>query len=403
MPQIDDSSYCSVSIDQLTVGIRLRSTIYEVESSVLLISAGTNLTQQHVLALIRRGITHVRAGLADLKRPTKPIKQPSDEKDQSKSSQWSNGKSPFLKLHTKKQRQSNPQKSKLAQAFNASFSTSIFKVSDCFGSLASGKSVSGAEITEMLNQCLAQILEDIDLFVSMQADQDTAMYPVSHSIQTARLAMAVGAVMGVDKESLCELGSGCLLHDVGMLRVPPDLLNSERPLNQIEKLDITKHPAYTFDMIKDIADLSVGARMVAYQMHERLDGSGYPRRVTGRRIHPYAKIAMVADTYVAMTSPRPHRPPILPYYAVLELLEETAVGRFDREVMTGFLDTVSLFPIGSAVELNDGKVGTVLRANPGQYTKPVVEVWTSEDPDNKSVIDLTEKDDLQIIRTLLDV
>lgn len=397
MPQTVDSTYCRVPIAQLKAGIRLRSPIFEVDSPVLLISAGQRLTQQHISGLSRRGIEYVRVGIADLK-PQKQIKQVEAQED-SDGSKWSNGKSPFLKLRTKKR--TDPRKAKQAAEFNSTFSNSIFKLGDVFQSLVSGRAISGADITQMLGQCLNQIVDDIDLFVSMRADQDTEMYPISHGIQTARLAMATGAVMGCDKESLMEMASGCLLHDVGMLRLAPDLVNSERPLDVLEKLDITKHPAHTFEMIKDIPGLSVGARMVAYQMHERLDGSGYPRQVVSSRIHPLAKIAMVADTYVALTSARPHRPPIPPYYAVLELLEETAAGHFDRDVTTGFLDTVSLFPIGSPVAMSTGAVGIVLRANPGQHTRPVVETWQADKPEEKTIVDLAEQTDQQITRPLL--
>jgi HD-GYP domain-containing protein (c-di-GMP phosphodiesterase class II) len=212
--------------------------------------------------------------------------------------------------------------------------------------------------------------------------------------------MAIGAVMGVDHGSLMEIGAGCVIHDVGMLRLAPDLLNCERPLDVIERLDITKHPSHTFDMIKDVAGLSVGTKMIAYQTHERLDGSGYPRKIRGPLIHYYSRIAMVADAFTAMTSPRPHRPAMLPHYAICEILDHASTGRFDADVIKGLLDTVSMFPLGSFVELNNGRVGTVVRANPGEYTRPIIELSPGGDSPEREVVNLKEQHDLKVVRPL---
>lgn len=88
---------------------------------------------------------------------------------------------------------------------------------------------------------------------------------------------------------------------------------------------------------------------------------------------------------------------------MLELLEEAAAGRFDRDVMKGLLDTISLFPLGSFVELNNGSVGSVLRANPGHYTRPIVEAWNPANPGPKEIIDLKERLDLEVVRPLYDL
>lgn len=401
MTQTIDSSYKRVSIESLQVGKKLSQPIFDDASPVLLIAAGTKLTPHLLEMMRRRGVQHVRVGAADLKTQVRQRVELKEETRDPNKTRWSNGKPPFLKLTNKAA--ASPKNQKLAAEFTEKLSDSVVRTGDVFVSLASGQSVSGVEITKMIHECLTQILDDVDLFVSLGTSADTDQYPISHSIQTTRLAMAIGAVMGVDKESLMDIGGGCLLHDAGMLRLAPDLLTCERPLDVIEKLDITKHPAYTFEMIQDIPELSVGARMIAYQMHERMDGSGYPRKISGSRIHPYSRIAMVADVYVAMTSPRPQRPAFPPYYAVLELLEETNAGRFDPDVMTGFLNTVSMFPLGSSIELTNGQIGTVLRANQGLYARPVVEVWNPGEPDKKTIVDLKEHEDLAIARPLLSV
>ncbi len=242
---------------------------------------------------------------------------------------------------------------------------------------------------------------DFDLFVLLAMADRPGRYPFGHSVQVANLAMAVGVVLEMDEKSLVEMGLGCMLHDLGMLKIAPDLFNSERPLDLIEKLDITKHPSMTFDLIEKIKEIPAGSRMVAYQMHERLDGTGYPRRRTAPQIHPFAKVAMAADNFVAMTSPRPHRPSVAPYCTMMELLEAAHWGKLDHRVVRGLLHTVSLFPLGSLVELSDQRVARVVRSNREFFTRPVVEAWVRATPHEVETIDLLQRDELQILQAIL--
>jgi len=229
---------------------------------------------------------------------------------------------------------------------------------------------------------------------------DTDQYPFSHALQTARLAMAMGAMLGIDKQGLVEMGTGCMLHDIGMLRLDRNVLNCEQPLNQIQRLEITKHPAITFDSVHRMFGLSMGSRMVAYQMHERLDGSGYPRGRMAAQIHPWAKIAMIADSLIAMTSPRPHRPAMLPYDAMVELLAMTRNGKLDLEAIKGLLRAVSLFPLGSFVELSDGRIGKVIGANGEHFTRPIVEISPEDFESEAEVMNLVSNEWLTIVRAV---
>ena len=143
-----------------------------------------------------------------------------------------------------------------------------------------------------------------------------------------------------------------------------------------EFAEIAKHPIISADLLyKSMKQVPLNVRMVVYQMHERCDGSGYPRGWTGDRIHPLAKIGAVADSYVALVSQRPHRPAMLPYHAMVKMLQDVKAGLFDSTAVRGLLNTVALFPIGSFVGMEGGQVGRVIRANGPAYDKPIVEAW----------------------------
>jgi HD-GYP domain-containing protein (c-di-GMP phosphodiesterase class II) len=251
-------------------------------------------------------------------------------------------------------------------------------------------------------EALIQAAEDIDLFTAMGINPLSDSYPYRHSLHVAMVAMSVGAFMGWDKHALLDLGLGCLIHDVGMQHLDPSLYQEERVLTVAEYMEVQKHPLCTLILIEDHLDkVPPASRMIAYQMHERCDGSGYPRGTTAAQIHPLAKIAAVADVFVALVSHRPHRPAMMPYYAMKTILHEVKRGVFDADVVRALLHAVSLFPLGSYVALNDGRIGRVIRANERRYDRPVIEVSHSETDSTRPIlVDLSRRTDLRVVTVL---
>jgi HD-GYP domain-containing protein (c-di-GMP phosphodiesterase class II) len=257
-------------------------------------------------------------------------------------------------------------------------------------------------VCEAATQSLKQVREDIDAFVALGANPAGENYPSRHSLHAAMLAIGVGITMGLDEEQLSHLAIGCLVHDLGMADVDPRTLAAKRHLPPEEFCDITRHPIRTFDLIeKNLDVVPPAARMVAYQIHERFDGSGYPRRREGAQIHKLARLAAVADAYSALVAPRPHRSAMAPYYAVTKIVRDAAQGKFDPEVVRALLKTVSLFPLGSLVELSNELVGRVIRTNGDVYDRPTVEAWTKGNLRAAgTLVNLAEEAEVRIVRVL---
>ncbi len=408
--------YSTISLGRLRVGAILRAPLYDESSPVLLVAAGQQLTPSLLKKLRERGVNNVRISQQEIARvtlipgaappirssalagPAEPLVATDDDYG-----------SPAVKkdafIH-KLQKSGAPKPLSEArlteskQAFNGGFQQSVADLGSVFSQLKQGEQVNRKAVLDNVSATLQQIAVDFDMFIILAVQKQPEKYPFSHSLQVANLATAVGVVLGLDETSLMEIAIGCMLHDLGMLKIDPDLLNCKRPLERIEKLDITKHPALTFNMIEKICGISLGAKMVAYQMHERLDGSGYPRKRVASQIHPLAKVAMVVDSFIAMTSPRPHRPAMLPYSAMQELIELAKKGKYDSAAVRGLLHTVSLFPVGSFVELSDGRVGKVVRSNREYFTRPVVDAWSRLATQEIEQVDLLQNDGLQIMRAL---
>lgn len=276
------------------------------------------------------------------------------------------------------------------------------RLTEVMGRLNTDKAVPVEILQSLVKESLVKAAEDLDLFVCLGVSPSVANSIFVHSANVAALAVAIGINLLLDEEGLCDLGIGCLLHDVGMLQVDPAICQTPAVLDAEQFRPITRHPIIAAEILaKHMPSLSRGVQMVAYQMHERCNGGGYPRGNPASGIHPLAKIAAVADVYIALISPRPHRPAMLPYCAITKLLQDGIAGLFDSAAVRSLLHTLSLFPIGSFAQLSNGWVAKSIRANGPLYDQPVVAAWHPERLDEEpEVIDLAERTDLTILKPL---
>ena len=235
----------------------------------------------------------------------------------------------------------------------------------------------------------------------MQNDSSPQSYLFQHGVNVAILTMNVALHMGFREDQVIDAGLGAMLHDTGMLKVPWALWQSSRKLTQEELFEIKRHPTYVADVLERVSSVPPTTLLVAYQMHERHDGSGYPNRRRSSFIHPLARIAAVADSYLAGCSRRSHRGAKSPYNSMVDvILDETKRGRFDPTVSRAFLDHLSLFPIGSDVTLSNDQQTTVLRANPGKHTQPVVVPYTDAGEISGTEVNLATDDSIHVVSAL---
>jgi HD-GYP domain-containing protein (c-di-GMP phosphodiesterase class II) len=267
-----------------------------------------------------------------------------------------------------------------------------------------GRDVSGAAVTSLTAQHLMNMTDDTDCVIdaAVEATRDPDLS--QHCLKMATLGMAIGIEMGLDEDNCKRIGVAGLIHDWGMAKVPAEIRTSPNKLSEYDFYQIKKHPIYTAEMLERMAGIPSMVPIIVYQVHERPNGLGYPRGRTGERIHLFARILAVADTYSALTEPRPYRQPLAPY-AAMECLVKLAKSRdVDPEVVRAFLKVMSLFPIGSFVALSDGSVARTIRRNGEHYTKPIVCViqdshGQSIETNDMAIIDLTQSD-LQVVQAL---
>ncbi|THF73485.1 HD-GYP domain-containing protein [Cohnella fermenti] len=179
-----------------------------------------------------------------------------------------------------------------------------------------------------------------------------------------------------------------LLHDIGNIRVDPAIFRKPSRLTVDEMNEMRQHTVYGYKLLEGVPSLNKGVALAALQHHERLDGSGYPLKVSGDNIHPYARIVAIADMYHAMTNERNYRKAHSPYL-VLEQLQSESFGKLDPVYVQTFIDRTTQFHNGMLVQLNDNRVGEIVFTDRQHPTRPMVSV-------NGEIINLTKDKELYI-------
>ena len=226
---------------------------------------------------------------------------------------------------------------------------------------------------------------------------DDSVYTHSFNVMTYSVQLALG--LGFPPDNVKELGLGALLHDVGKLFIPKEIYLKPGKLDENEFEIMKTHTEIGFSVLKDIYGIPLVAAHCAYQHHERLDGSGYPRGLTAGDIHPYAKVLGVADAFDAMVSPRVYRSALLPHDG-LEVLYAGYGTLFDRKVVDVFKKKVAIYPVGLTVNLSNGETGVVEGYNQDLPSKPIVRIIKDKfdlDVKEERKIDLSEVLDVVIV------
>jgi HD-GYP domain-containing protein (c-di-GMP phosphodiesterase class II) len=270
--------------------------------------------------------------------------------------------------------------------------------------IVQGDAVDGSEIRELAAAGMESITQDSEAAITVSSDADDKGIS-EQSIQTSLLGMAIAIEMGLDAESVRIISATGLVGDWGMIHLPAGIRGVKRQFNERERLEIQKVPVFTANILQEISGLPRWVLPVAYQIHEKADGTGYPKGRDASSIHLFAKILHVADLYTGLTAPGPNRRPAMPYAAMELIVKEANKASIDVDVARALLRVMSLFPIGSYVALGNGSVARVLRSNGEDYSHPVVQIVVGAggnrvSPDNENAILVPSERHIEITRAL---
>ncbi|WP_026584406.1 HD-GYP domain-containing protein [Bacillus sp. J33] len=227
------------------------------------------------------------------------------------------------------------------------------------------------QFSELIRKLLGEVKGNKELLTILSDVYTYDRYIFTHSLNVTLYSLAIGMEMKMAPKELETLGLGAILHDVGKIKVPAEILMKPGQLTAEEFTEIKKHPQEGFDILRGVQTIPLTVAHCAFQHHERLNGSGYPRGLHGDKIHDYGKIIAVADVFDAVTSNRIYREAMLPHEG-LEILYAGAGTLYETKLIEAFRQAIAVYPVGITVELNDGRKGVVCRQNEGLSDRPVI-------------------------------
>jgi len=212
------------------------------------------------------------------------------------------------------------------------------------------------------------------------------------------MMVALAKKLGLDEAQTRLCGMAGLLHDMGKVAMPLNVLNKPGKLTDTEFDVIRSHPAEGHKILAASHVVDAVSLDVVLHHHEKIDGSGYPERLNGENLSLYAKMAAVCDVYDAITSNRPYKSGWDPAESLRRMAEWS--GHFDPTVFQAFVKSIGIYPVGSLVRLTSGRIGVVTGQSPKSLTTPIIKVFFSTKSNMRivpSLVDLSQPHTLEKI------
>lgn len=224
---------------------------------------------------------------------------------------------------------------------------------------------------QLVSRCVDSILHVPDALMWMTNLKHRDEYTAEHCLNVGIMAIAFGRHLGLNIEELNQIGLCGMMHDLGKIRIPKDILNKPGRLNEDEMRIMQTHTVNGMLLLTASRDIDHGAVEVAYNHHERLDGKGYPRKISGKKISLYTRLVAIVDMYDAITSNRVYQTG-RPHIDAIKIMTQAGGSHLDADLTVKFIEFLGIYPCGSVVEMSSGEIGIVVETNPRHKLRPKI-------------------------------
>lgn len=280
----------------------------------------------------------------------------------------------------------------LAQAA-ALYKRSIPQMASLFNEARMGKALDASMCEALVTDIYDSVVRNPGALISVARLKRRDEYTYMHSVAVCALMLSLGQQLGLKGDQLKEAGVAGMLHDMGKALMPLEVLNKPGRLTPAEFDIMRGHPEAGHELLREGGTAGAVALDVCLHHHEKIDGTGYPHGLQGEQISLFARMGAVCDVYDAVTSTRPYKTAWDPGEALRQMAQWK--GHFDARIFQAFIKCVGIYPIGSLIRLQSGRLAVVLEQNPASLLTPKVKVFFSTKSNFRippEVVDLSRPD-----------
>jgi HD-GYP domain-containing protein (c-di-GMP phosphodiesterase class II) len=263
-------------------------------------------------------------------------------------------------------------------------------VSDFMSIVENGGGIDSVLAKNAVAECVESVLHSPDAMLWLSQLRNKDAYTAQHSLNVSILSIVLGRHINLSVEDLNRVGLCGMMHDVGKLLIPPEILHKSSPLDEEENRTMKTHTRLGYNLLKSSDNMSASAAIVALTHHEQLDGRGYPRRMQESGISHFTKIVSIANAYDSMTSEKTYKKGKT-HLEATHILTNLAGTNFDPTLVVKFIESIGVYPPGCLVEMTNGSVAMVVEVHDKAKLRPKIIIILDEEknPVSERIIDLS--------------